>query len=339
MRPFFLCVICGFSFHFHLIATSLRKDTTENVEERYTSVIVGSDYSTNTNTFGRFDNFAKQPSFSPYVSYLSKYGFNIGGTAYFIGNSDASGTKTTSELDLQAGYDWILGKVISISPSYTHFFYSSNSSTLKKSYNDYVQLGLNADVKWWNTSISGKYFWGEYNETILTAQTGVNITFDNFLSKGNSLQISPSIEANISNINYFRYISGNFKFLRAYATAYPDATINELLGDLKTNNRPVVKIIAKKISTSPYLQKRLDNLSVDGNLVISDLFSSKKELKVSNIGLTLPVYYYFGNFTMNVVFAAYKPFNQPKLFGNEWTTYFGVGVSYTFGNQGQNSFR
>lgn len=317
------------------MAQDTSKDTKE--EDRISSLIVGGDYSTNTNTFGRFDNFAKQPSFSPYISYLSKYGFNIGAVGYFIGNSDPSGSQTTSELDLQAGYDWQLIPVFSISPSYTHFFYSSNSSILKKSYSDYVQLEANTTVNWWISSISGKYFWGEFSELMLTAQTSANITINDFLWRGNALVISPGAEINFSDINYLRYISDKFKFLKAYSTVYPNSTVNDLLNDLATSNRPLIRKLAEKLQSEAYLKKRLNTL--DRNLVISTLFDDKKEMKLSNIGFTLPLYYYVGRFTLNGTFAAYKPFNQPKIFGNDWVTYFSVGVSFTFGNQGQNSFK
>lgn len=337
MKLFLLCYSIAFALLLNLSAKGLSKDSTE--DDRTTSLIVGVDYSTNTNTFGRFDNFAKQPSFSPYLSYLSKYGFNLGATGYVIGNSDPSGTETTSELDLLAGYEWVLSPVFSLSPSYTHFFYSSNSGTLKKSYSDYVQLEVSSTVNWWNSSISSKYFWGDFDEIMLTAQTSVNITIDNCLHQGNALVISPGVELNASNINYLRYISDKFKFLRAYATQYPDATVNDLLNDLATSTRPIVSRIAEKLLSEAYLKRRLNTLAVDRNMVISTLFDDKKEMKLSNIGFTLPVYYYFGNFIANGTFAAYKPFNQPKMFGNEWTTYFSLGLSYTFGNHGQNSFK
>jgi hypothetical protein len=339
MKRILLFIFCSVLIQVHLKASCVYKDSTGHGDAPVTSVIIGSEYSTNTNTFGRFDNFSTQPSLSPYVSYLSKYGFDLEGIGYVIGNSDASGTETTSELDLQAGYNWELGSVFSIAPSYTHFFYSSNSSTLKKSYDDNLQLSLNSDVKWWSNSISGKYLWGDYDEINLTAQTGINITVNNFLRRNNSLIIGPLIEINFSDINYYRYISGNYKFLRAYSTVYPDATMNDLLAELKTSTKPVVRKLLDRMTTYPYLRRRLNKLAANGDLVISDLFSNKKDFKISNLGLTLPVYYYFGNFTLTGTFAAYKPFNQPAIFGKDWIAYFGVGLSYTFGNQGQNSLR
>ncbi len=329
MRQCFLSFSCLMFIEFHAGAINLYKNPADSVDNRITSIVAGMDYSTNTKSFGRFDNYAKQPSVSPYATYYNKHGFALGGVGYFIGNSDASATETTSELDLQASYTWKLGQIFSVLPSYTHFFYSSNSSTLKKSYSDYGQLSLNANVKWWNAGLSGKYLWGEYDELMLTGQTGVTVTIDNFLHKGNSLILQPYVEINFSDINYYRYISGNYKFLRAYATLYPDATFNDLLTDLKTSNRPIIKKLAEKIATTPYLQRRLNKLSANGDLVISDLFSNKKQLKISNLGLTLPLYYYFNNFSLNVSFSAYKPYNQPKVFGNDWTTYIGAGISYT----------
>ncbi|HEY4789356.1 MAG TPA: hypothetical protein VIH57_25070, partial [Bacteroidales bacterium] len=262
--------------------------------------------------------------------YYHKSGFAVGATGFFIGNSDVSGTETTSELDLQGSYLWKLGSVFSVSPMYTHFFYSSNSGVLKRSYSDYVQLGLASEVKWWSTDLSAKYFWGDYDEFMLTGLTNATITFDNFLHKGNSLIIQPSVEINFSDINYYRYISGHYKFLEAYANRYPDATMNDLLDDLKTKTKPLIRKLWEKMLMYAYIQRRINQLSVDGNLVLSDLFSNKKQLKTSSLGFTLPVYYYFGNFSANISLSMFKPYNQPKIFGNAWTTYFSAGINYTF---------
>lgn len=339
MRRIFLCIFFTGLCYTYTNASLVSKDTTDSSKENVTSVIAGSNYSTNTNTFGRFDKFTSQPSFSPYVTYLSRYKFDVGAVGYFIGNSDANSTGTTSELDLQAGYTWELGSVFSVNPTYTHFFYSSNSGVLKKSYSDLVQLNLDADVSWWNNTISARYLWGEYDEIDLSAQTGVNITLSNVIWRGNSLVFGPLVELNLSNINYYRYISGDYKFLREYAAAYPDATVNDLIYDLENSPRRFIRRLAARIDSTRILKKRLNLLEVDGNFVISQLFNTQKELKISNLGLTLPLYYYAGNFVFTASFAAYKPYNQPKIFGNDWTTYFEVGLSYTFGNHGQNSFK
>jgi hypothetical protein len=340
MKQFLLLLITGFWSGSHCWGSDFSFNALDDDSLKTSSVTVSGDYSTNTNTFGRFDNLSTQPSFSPAVMYLSKYNFNLGATGYFIGNSDKTGTETTSELDMQAGYVWELSKVFSVQPGYTHFFYSDNATTLKRSYDDYAQLSVNADVKWWNNSISAKYLWGTYDEIMLTAQTGVSVTFDNVLHKGNSLVLGPTVDVNMSNINYLRYISGRFKFLRTYSEAFPNATVNDLLNDLKYSSRPLIRRLAERLTSEAYLQKRLNTLSVDRNLVISSLFDDSKKMDFCSLGLTLPVYYYFGNFMATGTFAAYKPFNQPKMFGNDWTFYFGIGLSYTFTfGQGQNSFK
>ena len=329
---------CFLILHQFGIASGVLKDTTDNGDDKASAIVVGGQYSTNTNTFGRFDKFATQPSYSPYLTYNGKHNLQLGAAGNFIENSDATASQTTSELDLQAGYSWELSDKFSIAPSYTHFFFSSNSDALRRSYSDYLQLSLNTDLKWWNCSLSGKYLWGTFDETLLTAETGFTITINNVLHHGNTLVIAPFGELNISNINYFRYVSGEYKFLREYATLYPDKTVNDLIYDLQNSPRPLIRKLADRIDATRTLKKRLNLLTSDSNFVISQMFNTEKAFKISNLGLTLPVYYYWGNFTLTATFAAYKPFNQPKMFGNDWVTYFGVGLSYTFNFHGQNSF-
>jgi len=329
MKFFCLYFSCLLFLCFRAEGSTIPKDSTDIEDEKVTSLVISTDYSTNTNTFGRFDNVVTQPSFSPGVNYFSKWGFNVGAIGYFVANSDSTGSKTTSELDLQASYVWNISSVINISSSYSHFFYSNNSSTLKRSYDDYVQISINGNKKWWNGSISSKYLWGVFDELMLTGQTSLTIKIDHVLGRKNSLELQPTVEVNMSNINYFRYISGNYKFLSNYASMYPDATFNDLIADLKTSTRPLIRRLNRRIAANPNLQKRLNKISTDGNLVISDLFSAKKEMKFSSLGLTLPLYYYIGDFILNASFSAYKPYNQPKIIGNDWIMYFGAGISYT----------
>lgn len=329
MRQYFMCVVSLLLVGANSFAVYTPKDSIDGNDEKITSLIIGADYSTNTNTFGRFDDISAQPSYSPYISFYHKWGFNLGAAGYFIGNSDSSGSKTTSELDLQASYTWKLNSLISINPSYNHFFYSKNSTVLKRSYNDYAQLAIVGSKKWWSGSVSAKYLWGDYDEMMLTAQTDAIIKINHVFGRDNTLVLQPTIEVNMSDINYYRYISGKFKFLRAYADLFPDDTFADLLVRLQKSSRPLVSRLAERIAANPYLQKRLNKLATDESLVISDLFSNKKELKFSSLGLTLPVYYYWGDFIFNVSFTAYKPYNQPKIFGNDWVTFVSAGISYT----------
>ena len=51
-------------------------DNFKNPDDVSTSMILSSfDYSSNTNTLGNFNQFVRQPSYSPSVNYFSGYGF------------------------------------------------------------------------------------------------------------------------------------------------------------------------------------------------------------------------------------------------------------------------
>lgn len=339
MRFFCSCLGLFISMGVFAVSDTLKIHTID-LTDKTSSLVFGSDYASNTNTFGHFNNFVTQPLFSPYASYYGKKGLIVSGLVNFVGNSDSTNTKTTSELDLQLGYRWDITDHFSIVPSVTHFFYSSNSTSIKSGFSDYLQLDLNAELKWWYATVSTGYIFGNNNQLIIIPQTGVNIQFEHFLGKKNSLTFQPSVSSDFSNQDYFNlYYSKKYLFLKPYINRNPTGTISDFLtdyaNDFKESNKlpaEVLKAYFNKFFTNHprYLAKMK---KLPQNAVLDNLtkISNESKFTLTSIGFTLPVYYYIGNLAFNFTISTYKPINQPDYLDSNWVTYSSFGVSYTFG--------
>lgn len=316
-------------------------DTLQIQTDKESSIVIGTDYASNTNTFGHFNNFVKQPLLSPYVSYYGKRGLLVSGLANFVGNSDSTNTKTSSEFDFQLGYRWNITDHFSIVPSLTHFFYSANSNSLKSEFTDYFQVDLNAEVKWWYTSVSTGYIIGNSNQLIIIPQTGVYIQFDHILSKNNSLTFQPSVSCDFNNQDYYNsYYSKKYLFLKPYTNRSSAGTIREFLTDYSNGFKDFNKLTSALLKeyfnrffqNHPYYLENMKKLPQNEELMnLIEQTSNDKKFTITSLGLTLPVYYYIGNLVFNFTFSAFKPINQPDYLDSDWVTYSSLGVSYMFG--------
>ncbi len=334
MRVFFSFLGLFISIGLYALPDTLQIQTSNE-----SSFIIGSDYASNTNTFGHFNSLVKQPLFSPYASYFGKKGLLVSALVNFVGNSDSTNTKTSSELDLQLGYRWNITDHFSIVPSLTHFFYSSNSTSIKSGFTDYFQVDMNAELKWWYATISTGYIFGSNNQFIVIPQTGVNIQFEHFLGKNNSLVFQPSVSCDFTNQDYYNlYNSKKYLFLKPYITRKPTATLQDFLTDYENGFNDFNKVSA--IELTAYFNKFFTNhpnylekmKKLPKNEVLNGLTTLSNETKftLTSIGLTLPISYYIGNVTLNFTISAYKPINQPVYMDTNWVTYSTFGVSYTF---------
>ena len=316
-------------------------DTLQILIDKESSIVIGTDYAGNTNTFGHFNNFVAQPLVSPYVSYFGKKGLFVSGLVNFVGNSDSTNTKTSSELDFQLGYRWNITDHFSIVPSFTHFFYSANSNSFKSGFTDYVQVDMNAELKWWYTTVSTGYIVGNNNQLIIIPQTGVNIQFDHILGKSNSLTIQPSVSCDFNNQDYYSsYYSKKYLFLKPYTNRISFGTMGEFLTDYENGFNDFNKLTSTILKE--YFKRFFENhphylekmKKVPKNEKLSNLItqtSNDKKFTITSVGLSIPVYYNIGNLVFNFTFSAFKPINQPDYLDSNWITYSSFGIGYTFG--------
>jgi hypothetical protein len=270
----------------------------------FSSLIFSFDYSTNTNTFGNFNNEIKQPYYSPSVSYFSKYGFDLSILPSFIKNSDATLSESTSELDLMAGYNFQPLKNLSIYPGYTHIFYSENSYSLKSVISDIAQLDLSYQLKWYNASLSSSYLMGEKNTFYFSVQNSFSIDFERVPGKNALLSLQPGIDLNISDKNY-----------------YNDILISDYL------NSPVINYLVQRwLNRFPNLTEEQikDRLY---NLENPDAFNVQYAL--TSVSLILPIYYMIGDFSFNLTFYTSIPVYQSDFLSSDVQFYLNAGISYS----------
>ena len=277
----------------------------------FSSLIFSFDYSTNTNTFGNFNNNIKQPYYSPSVSFFSKYGFDISVLPSFINNSDITSSETTSELDLMAGYNFQPVKNLSIYPGYTHIFYSKNSYSLKSVISDIAQLDLTYQLKWYTPSLSSSYLIGEKNTFYISWQNSFNIDFENVPGKDALFTLQPGFDINFSDKNYYNSI--------LLTTDYLNSSVINYLVQRWLNRYPNL--------TEEQIKDRLYNYELRQN---PDIFNVQYSL--TSVSLILPVYYMIGNFTFNVTLYTSIPTYQSD-FSSDVQFYLNAGISYSINFQ------
>ncbi len=316
---FILGIICGTSV--------LSQDKEDDIDLKFSSFAAGIDYTSNNSLNGTTSIYSKQPISSVFVSYYHKSGFNLSLYLSNIANSDESNTTSTQEYGMSLGYDlditsWLIGSV-----NYTHYEFSENSNALKSNYSDLFNVSTYSDIKWWNASLDFGYYSGNANDIYASFQTGVDIDIDNVLIKDNTLSIQPSFILFANSIDYYNDEAySNYYFLYEYSQNNPDETVGELLESIENPQDMQDRLISRIISRRPYYYRKISKLDTD--LVISDLFKEQSSFNISSLGFSLPVYYQWGSFMLNVGFSLYKPLNQPTYVNEDWTSFTNVGLTY-----------
>jgi hypothetical protein len=301
----------------------------DNSNIKISSLILGADYSTNTNTFGKFSSFSRQPSISPYVSFYHKSGLLISGLVNAIGNSDSSATHWTYQINLKGGYQFKITDQISFTPSYTRYIYDKNALTISTLYKNYAEANLDMQTKYWFGSIAAGYLWGRIHEFSIEAQTGSSYTWENVFFKDDALMVQVSFSGFFNNPNY---LSRLFSFLNNYADANQDATKYNLLVDLLSiaNRTPEIKEIRRTFRNDPTLRKMVRNYLPFG-ISIHDFLNYNNRFTLTSLACSLPVNYMIGNFTLNFDFSIYRSMNQPVYSEqSNYYSYITAGMSYSF---------
>jgi hypothetical protein len=312
----------------NLFSQTKKPDLTS--DKRMSFIMVGSDYSSNVNSLGRVNDINPQPSLSAYASWFSAYNFDVSMTGYNVWNSDSSYTHPTQELDLVIGYTLPITKWLEARSSYSKYFYSDGSNSIRSGYSNLIDLTLSSEVKWWWLDAGCGYTFGGIEEFYSSAQTGVTIEFDNLFHRNHMLTLQPSFDVLFSNIDYYDLnMMQDYWFLYNYGEKNPDGTIADLYKDLASPTTPNVRVLKSFLTKHPVIAKRMQQLPAD--LVVSDIFEPNRSFELSTIGFTLPVYYSINNFDINLVYSIYKPVNQPSYVDASWINYMSLGASYLFG--------
>lgn len=274
------------------------------------SLMFSFDYASNTNLMGNFNAVTRQPSLSPALSFFSKWGPDISVLGYFVDNSDDSLEHFTSELDLMLGYSIKPVEKLTLYPSYSHYFYSKNSNSLKSMFSDEIRMDIDYTEKFFSLGASTGYFLGEQHAFYLTLRNYYTVDFDQFLFREGWLSIQPGIDANFGsyeylNLYYLEKLSEDPWFY-TYLLSYP--VIRRYVWYEKMQNPGMTT------------REILDNYLMD---IAQDNF------KLTSLSINLPAYFMLGKFGINLGLTIIIPFGQPDYMSDDVQLFVDVGLSYS----------
>ncbi len=308
-------------------ATVTSQENSDLSNLKFSSFAAGVDYTTNNSLNGTTNIYSTQPVSSVYASYYHTSGLNL--SLYFsnIENSDESNTASTQEYGLSVGYDLNINSWLGSSVSYSHYEFSENSHALMANYSNVFDLACYSQIKWWNTSVDLGYYSGDANDLYFSFQTGVDFDIGNVFKKDNTLSIQPTLILFANSIDYYNDEAyNNYYFLYEYSQNNPDETVGELLESIENPLDMQDRWISRVVNRRPYYYRKISKLDTD--LVISDLFKEQSSFNISSLGFSLPIYYQWGSFMVNVGYSLYKPLNQPDYIDEEWTSFTNFGLTY-----------
>jgi len=276
------------------------------------------DYAGDSGFFGIYTNLVKQPILGTSVAYYGKKGLFLYTTGYLTGNSDPTLSKSTSELDLIAGWNfYFLDDAITLAPNYGHFFYSGGSNTAKSMFSAEFGLSASGNFNWFRPDITFDYLFGKSKSPNLNLTTAFHLEVQDLLAEGNTFELDPSVGTNFGdNSFYYRLSNLNFNSLSPLRAKYGDKiTIKELLA-------------LNAIANKKQIDKQLAQLNPTATL--GDVFSYTPTNQFNSVDLIFPVRYSIKNLTLNSGLTISFPVNIPSFVSSSTRIFFSAGMSYAF---------
>lgn len=273
------------------------------------SLMFSADYASNSEVLGTFSNAAKQPSYSPSVSFLSKWGADISLNGYAIDNSDDSLKDFTTELDLVLSYNFEPVKGLVVYPSYSHFFYSENANSLKSIFSNDFHLDVDYTWKFINLGVSAGYYSGQQHTFYAGLHNSYPFSINRILGKTDGFSFQPGVDLNF----------GDYEYLNQY-----------YLNKLEDNRAFMVYLMLNPTIRRYVLVQRQKNPSLTREEIVVSYLENKASdsFKLTSVGVSLPISYMVGNFSFNAGFYAYIPVSQPDYLGQDVQFFFDIGITY-----------
>lgn len=271
------------SFNF-ISETEKGEDTIHEIEINFT-------YNSNSLNYGRVNNYLKQPVLSPSIMYTAPSGFTLGSSLLWVGNSDSTEKKATKELDISFGYQmFFFSDKLQIYPSFTRYFYSSNSTSQQSVYIREFGLALWYDFENINWFVTNSLLGGQMSDFIVNTGISVPIKFENTFSEEDNLTFEPEIDFNFGRQDYY----------------------NQLL------------LLKKRRLLSSVLRR------LQSKQKLKNLYPSSSKFVMSSIGFQLPVNYEKDNFLVTLDAIVYKPVNVPDYLSPKVVFCGTLSISYFF---------
>jgi len=273
------------------------------------ALMFSADYASNSEVLGTFSNAAKQPTYAPSVTFISKWGADISLTGYAIGNSDDSLDSFTGEADLMLGYNWEPVKGLVIYPSYSRFWYSANANSLKSIFRNDFHVDADYTYKFVNLGVSAGYYSGTQHTFYAGIHNSYPLSLNRVFGKKDGFSLQPGVDLNF----------GDYEYLNLY-----------YLNKLEDNRLYLYYLMLNPTIRRYVYQERQKNPTLTREEILTDYLENKAhdQMKLTSVGISLPVSYMIGNFSLNAGFYAYIPVNQPDYLGNEVQYFFDVGITY-----------
>ncbi|MBN2814931.1 MAG: hypothetical protein JXQ80_12690 [Bacteroidales bacterium] len=275
------------------------------------ALLLSFDYFTNANP-NNINTGTRQPSFSPSVNFISRFGVDLSLAANFLGNSDDAYENYSSELDLMAGYQLVPCKHFTLYPSYGHYFHSNNSNPLKAFFTDEFRLDADYSPKILNAGISAGYLLGKRNTFYTEAHVSHTISIDNLFFKKDNFSLLPGVDVNF----------GDYEYLNLYF-------LDELTADgtfySNLYNYPLVRRYV--------LRQHLLNPDMTYTEILYNYFADKASdnFKLTSLSLNIPFYYMVGKFGISAGIYIFVPISQPDYLSDDAQFYVNAGLSYYIG--------
>jgi hypothetical protein len=296
----------------------------DNADTTTSFLSIGASYATNNAVLGSVNSFTPEPQFALSAAYFGKKGLNVSIVGSKVGNSDSTGSAYTSELDLNVNYAYPFLKYFTLTPSYSHYFYSKNSESYKSAVKGLVQLSLTGTVKWFSSSLTAGLTPGDKSGRTLNSLTSFNLMFDNLLGQGNTLSISPGFGVYFNNINIESRLNAEmYPRLYAFSQKHPSMTVDRFL-KLIALRRVFSDSLNLRPRTILYLEKK------KGDILLSDLFKSKNKFELTSLELSVPITYYIRSFSFYVTPTLCQQMDDTTSKSMPLNWYISLGLNWNF---------
>ncbi len=294
---------------------------------------VETSYSSNTLVYGVLDHYAVQPSYNANLDIQLNKNFNLYLSPTSLGNSDSTNHHSTSEFAFGATYQLKLNENLTLTPSFSHFVFSKNTTALSAGFNNYADVNAGLTVDWWELNASTGYGYGKTTDFFVNLASNVNIRIENFAESKNALVFQPGIDfsfnkGSLSRLNDLKRTSA----LSDVVKLYPNITVNEFL----TSTIPAIvtfrqlhpAIVANVNNLLTRKRKKVASGTVTANTPLSSIVPSttKNTFGLVSINLFLPISYEINNFAIKAELAYCSPTSQNAT-GEFFAT---IGVAYSF---------
>lgn len=278
----------------------------------YSTLNFSFNYTTNLSSFGQVNQLVKQPALTSMVSFFSKHQYDMTISGFFIDNSDEQLEKITTEIDVTAGYNFQPFKNFQLYPSYSRFFYSENSNSIKSSYTDNIQLDISYEPAWYLAGVSANYLIGENNSFFLYIQNGINLSFHDVIFENTFLFIQPEVDLNLGNQTYYsNYFWENVKS-------------REDFRHFLHNNKWFIREFLN-------MRRKYPNLG-DKEIVVllsSEFLQEEEKFNLNSVSILIPLFYMVNSFSFSISFMGFIPTFQPEYMESGFQYLLDFGITYS----------